>query len=48
MAGLRLLGGSSRFAQTETTSCGSSKFIACWLGSLNPLRASANNVMRKL
>ncbi|MBR5080677.1 MAG: hypothetical protein IKX30_18215 [Victivallales bacterium] len=32
MVGLRLLGGSSRFAQAQTTSCGSSKFIVCWLG----------------
>ncbi|MBR5077896.1 MAG: hypothetical protein IKX30_04055 [Victivallales bacterium] len=32
MAGLRLLGGSSRFAQVQTTSCGSSKSMVCWLG----------------
>ena len=29
---LRLLGGSSRFAQALTTTCGSAKFIVCWLG----------------
>ena len=46
--GLRLLGGSSRFAQAQTTSCGSSKFILCWLRRFVTLRVSANNVMRKL
>ncbi|MBO4528450.1 MAG: hypothetical protein IKS92_13940 [Victivallales bacterium] len=30
--GLRLLGGSSRFAQVQTTSCGSLKSMVCWLG----------------
>ncbi len=29
--GLRLLGGSSRFAQVKTISCGSLKFIVCLL-----------------
>ena len=46
--GLRLLGGSSRFAQAKTTSCGSSKSIICWLRWFVTLRASENNVMRKL
>ncbi|MBR5839979.1 MAG: hypothetical protein IKZ84_15675, partial [Victivallales bacterium] len=32
LTGLRLLGGSSRFAQAQKLSCGSSKLIVCWLG----------------
>ena len=29
---VRWLGGSSRFTQAQTTSCGSLKFIVCWFG----------------
>ncbi|MBR5023831.1 MAG: hypothetical protein IKX48_02100 [Victivallales bacterium] len=49
MAGLRLLGGSSRFAQEQTTSCGSLKSQSCWLlvglrllGSFHALRGGGN------
>ena len=37
--GLRLLGGSPRFAQVETTSCGSLKSMVCWFGGFHALRA---------
>ncbi|MBR5840637.1 MAG: hypothetical protein IKZ84_19030 [Victivallales bacterium] len=38
MAGLRLLGGSSRFAQAKTTSCGSLKSMVSLFRRLSSLR----------
>ncbi|MBR5079066.1 MAG: hypothetical protein IKX30_10020 [Victivallales bacterium] len=41
------LGGSSRFAQVQTTSCESSYFMVCWLGGLNALRATDGRYIEK-